>query len=216
MLLEPGPLPLVDLERELPPRPTFEFEALTARMLEQLAGVDVRLAATLAIMAGDLAGSPTAGLDDPLARAAGEHASQVAGEAMALGAVASGAADLSDELEFVRGHFPPPGHIPPIPAVGEDLSNVFTGVDGALPPAPAPAPPAPGGGGDGGGDGGGAGGAPGTRELLDRYMDQNPSERPRIERFLADNRNPDGSSDWDRAPSALNLPGWAEFVARNS
>lgn len=69
------------------------------------------------------------------------------------------------------------------------------------------------------GPGGGSGGAPTptpapgspAADLLERYLQRNPSERPRVEAFLAGNRG-----DEHRAPAALDLPGWDEFVRSQS
>jgi len=72
--------------------------------------------------------------------------------------------------------------------------------------------PTPGGGGGGGGGGEGEGGGDGDViqwALLRTYADENPNERSRIEAFLRDNPGDD-----ERAPSALDLPGWDDFIAR--
>ena len=216
MLYEPGPLGAVDPLRVIPPRLTYGFEALAAGTSGQVEGARVNLAAHQSTLAGELAHSPAASLDGPLARAAGEHQAQLGAGGLAVLNVVQGAADLSDELNFVAAHFPAENERPPLPDLPTGAPPLFHEI--GTPPAP-PAPPSSGGGGAGGGgggstggdSGGGGGGGDRARELLELYMQQNPSERPRIERFLSDN-----AGDHHRAPSALNLPGWSEFVARNS
>lgn len=214
MLFEPGPLTFLDPERTLPPRLTFGFETLATQTAGQVDGGVVRLAIAAATMASDLNASPTAGLDGPLDQAAAEQASQVGTPEPGLASQAGAADDLGDELDFNAANFPPENVRPPSPRVPRNATAAFDGVDWPGSGAPPPATGGDTGGGeDGGGNGGGGGdtgGAPPTtRELLERYMQANPTERPRIERFIADNPN-----DWDRAPTALGLPGWNDFVRR--
>ena len=216
MLFEPGPLTFLDPETTLPPRLTFGFEALAVQTSAQIEGSRDRLASHAATMASDLGGSPTGGFDGAVAAAAAEQSSQVQGEAMTLAVHVSGAKDLSDELAFVQGHFPAEGSQPGLPPVAIDPNDVFEGGGGVTPAPPAPPPPAPPptpppGDGDGGGGGGGGGGSKSAQQLLELYMQENPNERPRIEKFLRDN-----PGDYARAPSALDLPGWADFVRRHT
>jgi hypothetical protein len=159
-------------------------------------------------MASDLGSAPTGGLDDPLARAASEQNSQLAGEPMTLSDQLQRAAELGSELDFNRGHFPTDGSSPSLPSVNTNAGNVFEGVD--FPSAPStPAPSGGGGGGgDGGGDGGdgGGGGGGGGSDLparVEEYLQRRSDQRARVERFLRDN-----PGDYDRMPSALELPDW--------
>lgn len=216
MLYERGPLDLIDVERVLPPRLTFGFEALAAGVTGDLAGVDARLASHAATMSQDLASSPAASLDGPLARAMAEHAGQVNAGPMSLTGDVYGAYVLEQELAFVQQNFPPEGTIPPVPDIEAGHGGVF--LPGDWPAPPAPLPPGGSGGGSSGGDGGGSNGGGGgggaaspAAALLELYAQQNPSEAARIAAFRASN-----PGDEARAPAALGLPGWAEFVARNS
>ena len=211
MLLEPGPIAFLDPATTIAPPLTFGFEELATQLRAELEGARSRIDANASTMAGDLGSSPIAGLDAIVAAAASEHARNVGAGEMSLLANYNDALGLYDLLASGQAEYPPEGSVPSLPAIEGDPSPIgelnlpegsSSGGDGDGDD---------GGGDDGGGDGGGSSGRLGTRELVELYMQENPGERARIERFLADNDN-----DWGRVPAALELPGWSEFVARHS
>jgi len=215
MLLEPGPIAPLDPDRELPPRLTFDFASLAAGAAHSIEGTRGEIGSRLQVMAGGLDSGGLGALDSATNRAASEHAAGVNGGAMDLAPALGGAADLDDELAFVQRHFPAENERPPLPGVAGDPENVFDTVDWVTADELEDRDDGGGGGGggDGGGDGGGGGGgggARGPRELWNLYREQNPTERPRMDRFIEDN-----PGDYERGPRAIGLPGWDEFVSRN-
>jgi hypothetical protein len=163
MLLEPGPIAVLDPAREIPRPLAFGFEALAANTHAQSEAVRARLEADQSRMASDLGGSPIGELEAPLARAIGAHAGHVAGEILSLAGELALAHALDDEAAFVQSGFPAENERPSLPPIGSA---------GTIEIPPLPGGGAPGGGGDTGGapgGGGDTGGAPGGGGGGDEY-----------------------------------------------
>jgi len=221
MLFEPGPLSFLSVDEILAPRVAPNLTGALAPVVEAARGGEAALEAQLARMSEDLGASPVEGFNDPVARAAAAHASQVHGDSPSLAAVAAAAEALDDALAHLAGDLPPAGTraaLPPVERQGDEFEGVERGPGGDEPPrpdqpdyplpaqpgeprpTPTPTPtPAP----------GDLYGSTDAGRALQAYAARNPSEAPQIERFLVSN-----PGDVGRAPDALSLPGWSEFLER--